>query len=626
MAKVLTAEAVITASDKTGATFNAVANKMRRMTDVAGQANRRMGSAARYSDTMARSAERTSRAIMAPMARFLAPAVLGYAGVSAVRRFAETELAITRIGLTADATDAEIAAMYVRLRELAFATGKSFNEVSTGLGNLVAGGMDLKTALISLPAIAKTAQASGATVDDMASSTLALQQNLGISAEKMQAAFDILVAGGKAGKFELKDMARYLPSIAPAAVALGLHGEAGLKKIVAMLQTVRQGTGTVEEAASSVQNIFAKMESEQTGKRFAKFGINLRSEMAKARKEGKDLLGVFIELTQRAVKGDLSKIPQLFTDMEFARGMRALMAFRDTMADVLDRLEKAQGSTQTDFNRVMKVAQVRTNQLSEAFDRAKNAAGSFLDTVGTTGALQKMAVFFETAATHLQKPPEQRQQEFAEAQRRGRAGTQLHEVEQKIQIIEHSRRERLRYVESIEADAERERFPGARDRLRARAKILRDRIGPEDPLLNELRFKRLQLQFDLAPFDPAGYSADDLKRISEEAEKAAALERRWNPPDAYWMRIPLPRPDPRRGAGPLGALDAPAGAVKAELSGSAEVSGEATVRLDLSDDAKRLLQTVDELPMKLRGMLRNDGPGSTGQSMPEALPGGGGAW
>ncbi len=102
----------------------------------------------------------------------------------------------------------------------------------------------------------------------------------------MQLAFDALVAGGKAGQFELKDMARYLPSLAPAAKALGLEGQRGLESLVAMLQVIRKGSGTSEEAASSMQNILQKMQSEETTKRFKKMASTLRRRSQRAEKKG----------------------------------------------------------------------------------------------------------------------------------------------------------------------------------------------------------------------------------------------------------------------------------------------------------------------------------------------------
>lgn len=64
----------------------------------------------------------------------------------------------------------------------------------------------------------------------------------------MQRAFDVLVTQGKAGKFELKDMAQYLPSLAPAAAAVGLKGAEGLNQLAAVLQTVRTQTGSAGAA------------------------------------------------------------------------------------------------------------------------------------------------------------------------------------------------------------------------------------------------------------------------------------------------------------------------------------------------------------------------------------------
>src|SRR5690606_21303361 len=126
-------------------------------------------------------------------------------------------------------------------------------------------------------------------------------------------------------------------------------------------------------------NIFAKMESEQTVKRFAKFGIDLRKEMVSARKSGRDLITVFAELTDKAIKGDISKIPQLFTDMEFARGMRALVAYRDLFKEVMQSLNNSSGSTMKDFERIMKRPQVAIDRLSESYDRLKSSAGAAID-------------------------------------------------------------------------------------------------------------------------------------------------------------------------------------------------------------------------------------------------------
>ena len=307
--------------------------------------------------------------------------LLGTAGLAkrAVVNSADFERRMTRVGMTADATTEQVSNASRAVRRIAQDTALPLDGIISGIESLVAQGKDLPTAMAMIGAIGKTAQASGADVDDIATTAGAVADSLKITAAELQNAFDIMVEGGKAGKFELKDMSRYLPSILPAASAVGQTGEEGLRRVVAMMQIVRNMTGSSEEAAASVQNIFAKMETDETSKRFKKFGVDLRGSMAKARKEGKDLLEVFIDLTDKALKGDLSKIPQLFGDMEFARGMRAIMAQRDELRRLNDDLRNASGSVARDGAKVI-------NDSAASIQRLSNSWDGFLNNLGRTVA------------------------------------------------------------------------------------------------------------------------------------------------------------------------------------------------------------------------------------------------
>ena len=90
MARILEAETVIKARDRTGGTFDAVANKMRRMTAAAEHANRRVAAASRYGATI----DRHNSAMLAGSMRFLGPAALAFGGAAGIRRFADTEYAL----------------------------------------------------------------------------------------------------------------------------------------------------------------------------------------------------------------------------------------------------------------------------------------------------------------------------------------------------------------------------------------------------------------------------------------------------------------------------------------------------------------------------------------------------
>jgi TP901 family phage tail tape measure protein len=340
-------------------------------------------------------------------------AIAGYAGIGALKeatkRFAEVDRAMTRTGITGDASAEETRKGAEELRNLARNTATLFDPAQKGLDAITASGRDFGDAMKMMPAVLKTAQASGAGVEDIANSSTSLIDHMKISIEGLAEAQDTLAMGGKLGKFELKDMARYLPSMLPAYKAIGKSGQDGLRNLVAMLQVIRGGTGTAEEAAASAQNIFSKMESDQTVKNFKEMGVDLPKAMTKARKEGKDLLDVFLELSNKALKGDLSKIPQLFQDMEVQRGMRPLLADMQKILDLREKLKGAKGTIDIDFVRVGGDAQASLDRLKESADRAKTAIGSLAAEASSpylkdaAGTIDAVAQAMERAAEAARK-------------------------------------------------------------------------------------------------------------------------------------------------------------------------------------------------------------------------------
>jgi TP901 family phage tail tape measure protein len=318
-----------------------------------------------------------SGGVLALARGYVGPAVAAYAVKSAVTKSAEAERAITRIGITADATAEQLRDVGKTAFNIAQEVAMPYARVVSGLDTLVAQGRSLEDSMAFLPSVARTASAAGAEVDDIAKTADAVGRNFRIAGRDMQGAFDIMAAGGKAGTFELKDQARYLASLAPSAAAVGFAGQKGLSDLVSMLQVIRKGTGSSEEAVSSLSNIFQKMESEETTKRFKKFGVDLPAAMTKARKEGKNLVATFEDLTNTALKGDLSKIPQLFNDMEFARGMRALMSMRGEWQKLSGSIQSTSGgAVERDLVKVTDNVQAKLDRLANAYEKRMRQIGA----------------------------------------------------------------------------------------------------------------------------------------------------------------------------------------------------------------------------------------------------------
>ncbi len=363
--------------EKQIAAFNRVAKDLGKTT---GEVNRRLRDIEKSSQQVARRSGATARATreaFGTVARYAAPAILAAGAKKALTDFASVEREMNRIGITAEATGDETAAAFTRLQSMSKQMAMPIQDAIKALDTLVSSGMNLKDAMDFLPSVLATAQASGSATEDIANTALKASSALQIQAGDMQKAFDIMVSGGKAGQFELKDMAMYIPDLANSFASLGYKGEDGLKRLVAILQTVREDTGNAADAAVYVQNIFGKMNSQETTKNFKKFGVDLRTEMKKAVKSGEDPISAFVRLTKRALNGDLTRLPLLFNDQQMRLGMQSLV----TSADSFERFMKAVNNTNVDgtvfrdLNRVLDDTQASVDRLQSSWDKMWNSVG-----------------------------------------------------------------------------------------------------------------------------------------------------------------------------------------------------------------------------------------------------------
>lgn len=345
---------------------------------------------------------RSSNAAAAAMIRYAAPAALAYGAVSAGKAFATIERRLERIGINADASSDQMQSAFQRMRTIADDVKTPVENVVTGLESLIASGKSLDEAMALLPKVAAAAQASDSEFAAMATTADAITGSFGIAADQMGIAFDIIAKAGKAGKFEMKDMAAELPSLAPAFAALGYRGEEGLKKLAAALQVVRMETGTSGEAATAFMDVLTKMGSVTVANNFRKqFGIDIRREMEKAKASGEDLLMAFIRLSREAVNGDMSKIPLLFTDKQMQIAMRALINRTGEYTSQLGALGDAAGTVQGDIDRLAVNTQASIDKMANSWDRLKTSIGGTIappaaaamdavsDTIDTQAAMDR---------------------------------------------------------------------------------------------------------------------------------------------------------------------------------------------------------------------------------------------
>jgi TP901 family phage tail tape measure protein len=335
-------------------------------------------------------------------------AIYGGARVAgAVKRsfedFAELDRRMTRVGITADATKARVDSATADVRGIAKKYAMPVEEVLKGLEVLVAQGHELPDALALLDPVTQSAQASGAAVDDMAKTSGAMLDNLKIKLEELPEAFDKLNYAGKKGQFELRAIAQYLPQLASQWANVHQEGIGKLGELGAMLEIVRKQTGTDEQAANGVRDLLTKIYSTDVQNNFKKMGVDLEGGLKKGLKAGKSFSDVVIELTEQATKGDMSKLPKLFGEIDSRQAVSAIVTLKSELRALIAEINtKSAGSIVNDVARVTGDAQGAIVGLSNAWSAAGVAVGKFVaEATPAISLLEKIAGGLDSAREYF---------------------------------------------------------------------------------------------------------------------------------------------------------------------------------------------------------------------------------
>lgn len=266
----------------------------------------------------------------------------------AVNAFRNFQSVMSDLQKTSGATDSKIAGVSQGLMEISKATGVGPTDLAKGLQDLVAQGMDLDQAVASMQTVAQVSKATGSEITDVTKTAFQLQSALGIDPSQLTQAFDILAAAGKAGAFELKDIAQHLPTIASQAASLGVSGVDGAASLAAMLQVVRKGAPDAATAANNLSNLFAKVISPETIKSFQAAGVNIEEIVKAAQAKGENPLEAVLDTVQQITGGDTFKVGQIFKDMQARNAIIPLLRFRKEYEAIRDSSKGAVGIIDAD--------------------------------------------------------------------------------------------------------------------------------------------------------------------------------------------------------------------------------------------------------------------------------------
>lgn len=219
--------------------------------------------------------------------------------------------------------------------------------MQAGVDTLTGFGASVPDAVAMMRPIGRAATAYKAEIGDLAAAAFAVTDNLKVPAAETARVIEMMAQAGKAGAFEVKDMATYFPALTAAYQGLGQKGVNAAGDLAAALQITRKGAGDSASAAGNLSNVLQKMASPDTIKNFEKFGIDLPKALKKAYQDGKTPIEAIAELTNKALGGtdtkigNLDKLGFIFGDAQVQQGLRPLI---QNMAEFRRIRDEAQGS------------------------------------------------------------------------------------------------------------------------------------------------------------------------------------------------------------------------------------------------------------------------------------------
>ena len=310
-------------------------------------------------------------------------------GAIALKKFGSLEQAVTELGITAGKSAAEMAPSVKMFETEGPKLGTTAQDLVATAQAFAAAGIDYDTAIKASLTTTKASKASFTKMDDAASAGIVTIQNLGVGIGDLGKAYDIMIAGGKLGKAEFKELASTMPQLASSGAKAQMKGTGGLRDLVAALEVVRESAPTTADAAIHLKDFLEKMSDPVTVKYFKKkAGVDVEKELKDADKKGQSRLDRMLDITGKYTKGDSFRLAELFHEQQSRDAIQQLITKRDKFNEYRKTIDDtAAGTTDTDLARVMDLFNSSVDKFSAAVDRLMTDGGA-LAAPAAKGALE----------------------------------------------------------------------------------------------------------------------------------------------------------------------------------------------------------------------------------------------
>ncbi|WP_319519633.1 phage tail tape measure protein [uncultured Martelella sp.] len=223
-----------------------------------------------------------------------------------------------------------------RFEDLALATGQASDEIASAVANMYAAGLDGALIDGAIDDIAKVSTAANAATDDIAAVATSSMMTLGVPADQIEKVLAMLVTSGKLGAFELKDMARYFPSLTSQVAKFGVKGQEAVGFLGAALQIARKGTSDPAEAANNLKNFLSKILAPATVKNFKDMGVDIEAVMQDAATKGINPIEAVLQKVMKLTGVSENQIAEMMAKAKAngLQGAEALDAVREQLVQI----------------------------------------------------------------------------------------------------------------------------------------------------------------------------------------------------------------------------------------------------------------------------------------------------
>jgi len=281
---------------------------------------------------------------------------------------------LMRTGIQASMTGAELVKLRKDIIDTALATGQSRETMLEGIDAIVerTGDINFANKIKDQMAIASTA--TGSAMTDMAALSATLNEQMNIDASEIMTALNILTVQGKAGKFTLPKMSTNSERLFSSAGRLGMKGLDDLRKYGALMQVAMRGSGSSEQATTSIERILSSIIEKQDEIKSVGFDVFSNRDLHQFKSIDEILKGIIV-----SSKGNEKTLGKIF-GQEGIRGVSALAKmYRETGGfDIYDKLVTADagraGELMRDFDMYSGTAAFKLQRMGEVGKKFADAA------------------------------------------------------------------------------------------------------------------------------------------------------------------------------------------------------------------------------------------------------------